>query len=260
MRILTLITDLGFKDHYLAITKARIYDKIPEVRIIDISHDVGKFNIYEASYLLKNSFGFFPEGTFHLIGVTGTQAKKNRYLMIYFRKQFILTPDNGLFSLFTEEEPDAILEIHHNGVNAAQFLNEVLIETVLKIIQNTPSEEIGESTSGMVKFISFQPVVTPSGITGRCIYVDSFGNVITNITEKLFHEVGRGRGFAIHIPGDEINEISETYSDVGSGDVLALFNAGGNLEIAINGEHAAKMIFPRNLNQKDFQITIEFTE
>jgi S-adenosyl-L-methionine hydrolase (adenosine-forming) len=258
MRIITLITDLGLKDHYLASLKAKLFTKIPDARVIDISHEVAKFNVSEASYLLRNSFSHFPEGTFHLIGVTGSQAKKNRYLLIYFKKQFILTPDNGLFRLFTDEDAQAMYEIHHNGSTSSLFLTDVLIGTIVKIIQNAPAEEIGEQTSRFVELISYQPVVTPTGITGRCIYVDSFGNVITNITEQLFHEVGGGRPFSIHIPGDEINDISESYSDVGGGDVLALFNSGGNLEIAINGEHAARMIFPRNLNQKDFQITIEF--
>ena len=260
MRIITLITDYGLKDHYLAGLKAAIYAKVPEARIIDISHEVAKFNVSEASYLLKNSFSHFPEGTFHLIGVTGSQAKKNRYLLIYFKKQFILTPDNGLFRLFTDEDPQVMYEIQHNGNSSPLFLSEVMIDAVVKIIDNAPAEEIGDQTSRFVELISYQPVVTATGITGRCIYVDSFGNVITNITEQLFHEVGGGRRLSIHVPGDEINEISETYSDVGGGDVLALFNSGGNLEIAINGEHAAKMIFPRNLNQKDFQITIEFDE
>ncbi|MFN6038490.1 MAG: SAM hydroxide adenosyltransferase, partial [Bacteroidota bacterium] len=90
--------------------------------------------------------------------------------------------------------------------------------------------------------------------------IDSYGNVITNITEKLFNEVGRGRSFTINIPGDEINKLSENYMDVRSGDALALFNSGGHLEIAIHGENAGKMIFPRSLNQNDFLITVQFDE
>ncbi len=260
MRIITLITDLGTKDHYLATLKANIYSKIPDARIIDISNEVNKFNIFEASYLLKNSFHHFPQGTFHLIGITSPQAKKNRYLLIYYRQQFILTPDNGLFKLFSDDEPESVIEIYHNGNNSPAFLNEVLVDTVQKITENTPVEEIGDPTSDYIRLLSYQPVISPSSITGRCIYIDSFGNVITNITEKLFHEVGKGKPFSIVLPGETINEISENYTDVRSGDVLALFNSGSYLEIAINGEHAGKMIFPRSLNQNDFLITVEFEE
>lgn len=260
MRIITLITDLGTKDHYLATLKANIYSRIPDARIVDISNDVSKFNVFEASYHLKNSFRHFPEGTFHLVGVTGTQAKKNRYLLVYFQRQFILTPDNGMIHLFSNEPPEAVIEIYHNGNNSPAFLNDVLVDTVYKICDNTPAEEIGEQTSEYVRLLPYEPVISPSNITGRCIYIDSFGNVITNITETLFHEIGKGRAFSITLPGEIITEISENYSDVRSGDVVALFNSGGNLEIAIRGEHAGKMIFPRNLNQNDFQITIEFED
>ena len=260
MRLITLLTDLGNKDHYLAVLKATIYSKIPDARIIDISNEVGKFNVYEASFLLKNSFSYFPERTFHIIGVNGLQAKKNRFLIFYYKKQFILTPDNGLFKLFTDEEPDTVIEIEHNGYNATGYIRDVLVETIHKITINTPAAEIGDATSSYVKLLSYQPAITQSSITGRCVYIDSFGNVITNISEKLFHEVGKGRSFIINIPGEEIDEISENYTDVRNGDVLALFNSGGQLEIAINGENAGKMIFPRSLNQNDFLITVEFAE
>lgn len=260
MPLVTLITDLGNRDHYLSVVKANIYNRIPNARIIDISNEVSKFNVFEASYLLKNSFEHFPEGTFHLIGVNSSQAKKNRYLIFYFKKQFILTPDNGVFKLFTDEEPGAVVEIYHNGSNSPRFLNEVLVETVQKIAENTPTEEIGDSTADYIRLLSYQPTIGPAVITGRCIYIDSFGNVITNITEKLFHDVGKGRGLSIMLPGETINEISENYTDVRTGDVLALFNAGGNLEIAINGGSAGKMIFPRHTNPNDFQITIEFED
>jgi S-adenosyl-L-methionine hydrolase (adenosine-forming) len=260
MRIITLITDLGHRDHYLATLKANLYSKIPDARIIDISNEVSKFNVFEASYLLKNSFHHFPEGTFHLIGVTSPQAKKNRYLLIYYGRQFILTPDNGLFKLFTDDEPESVIEIYHNGSNSPSFVHEVLTDTVQKITENTPVEEIGDPTADFIRLLSYQPVISPSNITGRCIYIDSFGNVITNITEKLFHDVGKGRAFSIALPGETIEEISENYTDVSSGDVLALFNSAGFLEIAINGENASKMIFPRNLNQNDFLITVQFDD
>jgi S-adenosyl-L-methionine hydrolase (adenosine-forming) len=260
MLLITLLTDLGNKDHYLAVLKAEIYTKIPNAKIIDISNEVSKFNVFEASYLLKNSFPHFPEGTFHLVGVTSSQAKPNRFLLFYYKKQFILTSDNGFFKLFTDEEPDAAIEIYHNGNNSPQFLNEVLVDTVQKIAEHTPTEEIGDSTSDYIRLLSYQPAITQGTLTGRCIYIDSFGNVITNITEKLFHEVGKGRSFRINLPGETITEISENYTDVRTGDVLALFNSGGHLEIAINGEAAGKMLFPRQLNPGDFQVTIEFDE
>jgi S-adenosylmethionine hydrolase len=260
MRIITLLTDLGNKDHYVSVLKASIFSKIPDVRIIDISHEVGKFNVHEASFLLKNSFNHFPERSFHIVGVNGIQSQKNRFLIFYYKKQFILTPDNGFFKLFTDDEPETVIEIAHNNYNSPNFIKDVLIETIHKITNNTPASEIGEATSEYVKLLAYQPAISYSTITGKCIYTDSFGNVITNITEKLFHEVGKGRKFTISIPGEEIDLISKNYTDVRTGDVLALFNSTGHLEVAINSENAGKMIFPRNLSQNDFLVTVEFSE
>lgn len=260
MPIVTLLTDLGNKDHYLATVKADIYTKIPNARIIDISNDINKFNIFEASFLLKNAFSHFPEGTFHLIGITSNQTRKNRFLVFYFQKQFILTPDNGVFQLFTEEKAQSVLEINHNQSNSPRFLSEILIETAQHIVNNVPAEEIGQQTSEYIKLLPFHPTITSYSITGCSIYIDSFGNVITNISEKIFHETGKGRSFKIPLPGENISEISENYSDVRIGDALAFFNSGGNLEIAINGENASKMIFPRQVYQTEFQITIEFLD
>ena len=260
MRFITLLTDLGTKDHYLAVLKAGIYSRIPEARIVDISNEVNKFNIHEASFLLRNSFNHFPERTFHVVGVNGVQTKKNRFLIFYYKKQFILTPDSGFFKLFTDEEPETVIEISHNKYNSPDYIKEILIETIFKITNNTPASEIGQVTSDYVKLLPYQAAISYSTITGKCLYIDSYGNVITNITEKLFQEVGRGRKFTISIPGEEISVLSENYKDVRNGDVLALFNSGGLLEISINGENAGKMIFPRSFNQHDFLITVEFEE
>ena len=109
MPIITLTTDLGIKDHYVAIIKAEIYKQIPEANIVDISHEISKFDIQEASFVFKNCYQNFPDGTIHIIGVNEELNHNTQHVAIKIQNQYIVGPDNGLFALiFNEIMPDKI--------------------------------------------------------------------------------------------------------------------------------------------------------
>jgi S-adenosylmethionine hydrolase len=130
MGIITLTTDLGNKDFYLASIKGSILCQLPEVQIIDISHHIPSFNIAQGAYIFKNAYSYFPKKTVHVLGINCDYEKESRFLAIAYRDQYLLGPDNGIFSLILEAEPDKIVEIElFANENSKHFpLKDILIK------------------------------------------------------------------------------------------------------------------------------------
>lgn len=262
MNVITLTSDLGFKDNYVALVKAIALKYSPGSILVDICHEVEKFNIVQASYIFSNAFTHFPSNSIHVIGVKAANTRSKKFLLIHYKEQFILCPDNGLFTLFYDHSPAEIYELKKELYgDSVFFMKDVLLRAACDLANGKKPEEIAERTEDYVQLLSFQPTSTPSSIIGRCLYMDSFGNVITNITKDFFERNRKGRAFTIHLPGHRISEISSSYDDVPEISALALFNTSGHLEIAINKGQARQLLFPKNINlHTDFNVSIEFDD
>ena len=112
MAIITLTTDLGYKDFYQAALKGSILSQLPNANIVDISHDISAFNIPQAAFILRNAFHYFPKGTVHLIGIDSVFNEKTRYLALKYREHYFVGSDNGRGALLFEEEPSEIVELN----------------------------------------------------------------------------------------------------------------------------------------------------
>jgi S-adenosylmethionine hydrolase len=271
MPIVSLTTDLGYRDPYLAIVKACLLQKINNVQIIDLSCDIKDNNISDAAFILKNSLQYFPPETIHLVGVKFISSghmnlQKNidnsRYLLTRFKDQYIFCPDNGFITLLDEGFNDKVYQLYFQNPSQHNFfLKDIFIEAASHISASKPIEEIAIETADYYKAFQFSSFSTPENLKGKSIYIDDFGNIITNITKDQFYKTLGKRRFSIVLPGARINKISETYDDVKVGDALALFNGFGYLEIALNGKSAFKMLCPRDVGRGfDFNLIIEFND
>jgi S-adenosylmethionine hydrolase len=272
MPIVTLTTDLGYRDPYLAIVKACLLQKVNNVQIIDLSCDIKDNNISDAAFILKNSIGFFPENSIHLVGVKfilGTKTLNNnhnvdnsRYLVTKYKNQFIICPDNGLITLLDEGFSEKVYQLYYD--NPAQhnfFVKDVFVDAAAQISDGKELKDIGMETADYYRALQFSSFSTPEHLKGKSIYIDDFGNVITNITKEEFYKVLGKRKFNIVLPGALIDKISNTYDDVRVGEPLAMFNGFGYLEIALNGRSAYKMLYPREVGRSyEFNLTIEFND
>lgn len=270
MSIVTLTTDLGYRDPYLAIVKASLLQKVKNVQIIDLSCDIKDNNISDAAFVLKNSVGFFPDETIHLVGVkfiTGEKSKNSsdnvdnsRYLLTKFRNQYVICPDNGLITLLDPGYNGKVYQLYYNDPSQHNFfLKDVFVDAAAQISEGKDLKDIGMETADYYKALQFSSFSTPGNLKGKSIYIDDFGNIITNITKEEFYKILGKRKFSIVLPGTILKEISNTYDDVKAGDMLALFNGFGYLEIAMNGRSAYKMIYPREVGPSyDFNLFIEF--
>ncbi|WP_342647564.1 SAM-dependent chlorinase/fluorinase [Mucilaginibacter sp. CSA2-8R] len=245
MAILTLTTDLGDKDIYQAVLKGSILRVLPTVNIVDITHTVAAFNIQQAAFILKNSFYYFPEETVHLIGIDTVYSDENKFLAIRYRKHFFVGADNGIFSLIFDEEPEAIMEIDiMQDLKFLHFpLSDIFVKAACHLANGGPLSEIGTPVAGIEKRMLLQPAIERNQIRGMVIYIDSFQNVITNITKDFFNRVQQGRRFILYFKRNEtITHLSWHYNEVPEGEKLCLFGISDHLEIAINKGNASGLL------------------
>ena len=248
MSLITLTTDFGTKDHFVGAVKGAIYSELPDAKIVDITHEISPFNITETAYILKNSYKSFPSGTIHIIGVDSELSIENKHIAIELDGHFFVCPDNGLISMIASEiNPTKIVEINiHDRIESSFPVLDVFVQVACFIARGGSLGVIGKEIKEYKKLIEIQPKVnqTQTTIIGGVIYIDNYGNVISNISKKLFNEIGKGREFKLTARRHTFSKIHGKYNDIvnysiseerrqNDGDKLALFNSAGYLEIAI---------------------------
>ncbi|BAU54816.1 SAM hydrolase/SAM-dependent halogenase family protein [Mucilaginibacter gotjawali] len=259
MAIITLTTDLGDKDIYQAALKGSILKLLPTVNIVDITNSVAAYNIQQAAFILKNSYYYFPEDTVHLIGIDTVYNEETRYLAIRYKNHYFVGADNGIFSLMFDTEPEEIFEL--NIMQDLKFLHfplaDIFVKAACHLANNGKLSEIGLRVDEIEKKMNLQPVIEKNLIKGAVIYIDSFQNVITNITKDFFTSVQQGRRFLLSFKRNEtINHLSWHYNEVPEGEKLCLFGISDHLEIAINKGNASGLL---GLNLGD-TVVIDFQD
>lgn len=270
MSVITLTTDLGYRDPYLAIVKAKFLSSGITHQLIDLSCDIKENNISDAAFILKNSLEYFPENTVHLVAVKfiadrselnkANAIDNSRYLLTKYKAQYILCPDNGLFTLIDAGFNEPVYQLYYEGENKHHFfLKDIFVDAALHLVKNRNLKDIAVQTDDYYKSFQFESFVNGNLLRGKGIYVDDFGNIITNITRNKFEEVVGKKEFTITLPGARINRIYATYEEVKYGMPLILFNSFGYLEVAVNGKSAFNMLCPRDIGTTfDFNLLIEF--
>jgi S-adenosylmethionine hydrolase len=259
MAIITLTTDWGFKDHYTGAVKGALLSLIPDVTIVDITHQIPHFDIEPASFVIRNCYYNFPKGTIHIIGINTEASIETPHMAILYDGHYFIGADNGIFSLIFSTKPEKIIELNipQDSDYFTFSTRDVFVKAAVLILQGKKLEEIGFEKKTLNEQLHLNPVIEANTIKGNVIYIDSYENAITNITEKLFREIGKGRKFVITFrSGYEIDAISHAYKDVDAGEKLALFGTSGNLEIAMNMGNASSLL---GLRMRD-SVRIDFDE
>ena len=245
MAIITLTTDLGDKDIYQAALKGSILKLMPTVNIIDITHSVAVFNVQQAAFILKNSFHYFPDDTVHLIGIDTVFSEHTRYLAVRYKNHYFVGADNGIFSLMFNSPAQEMVEI--NIMQDLKFLHfplaDIFVKAACHLASGGALTEIGIPVTEFEKKMNLQPVVEKNLIKGSVIYIDSFQNVITNVTKEFFSKVQNNRRFVLSFKRNEtITHLSWHYNEVPEGEKLCMFGISDHLEIAINKGNASGLL------------------
>jgi S-adenosylmethionine hydrolase len=262
MPILTMTTDWGLRDSYVAAFKGEIYSLLPAVVIIDVTHLITVHDRLGAAHIVGNTYPHFPEGTVHFIGVyskEGSVSKEgSNFLVVQFQNQFFVGPDSGVFALLFAGKSIQCYKLPvEPGMNTIA-LKKLLTNTLVSLLQGVPAAKLGAPFRELVETHFSRPVSDSSGMRGSVIYIDSFGNAVINISKSLFEQERKNRSFSIHVRRAtyKITSISTRYDNSNDGDLIALFNENDQMEISINRGNASSLI---GIKQYD-QILIEFND
>ncbi|MBP6551207.1 MAG: SAM-dependent chlorinase/fluorinase [Flavobacterium sp.] len=255
MSIITLTTDYGLKDHFVGALKGKILSEYPEATIIDISHHIDAFNTVEASYVIGAAYSSFPKGTVHLIGVDLEMNKENQHIVMQWNDHYFIAADNGILSMLTQKiVPQKIVTINiHDRLPIDATDLDVFVKVACHIAKGGLLNVVGKEIKTIKHVTDLQAIPANDGnsIKGYVIYIDHFGNAVTNISKKQFLEVAKGRPYEIVLRTKNIKTILPNYSAIASsdkypikyyeGEKLAIFNEAGFLEIAIFRSNPSKV-------------------
>lgn len=244
MTIITLTTDLGLRDFYVPSVKGMIYQEIADATVVDITHQIKPFDIAEAAFILGNTFTDFPQGTIHLVSVESDQDTQGTFLLASIEGQYILAKDNGLLSLITEQPPNELIKFQAADQHHLKFpLKHMLAQKAVEIAKGSPLDALGTPDGDIVMRTHLRPILLENVVRGTVIYVDNFGNVITNISQNDLDRYPNATQVKINYSRNEyIKRIYNHYEDVPEGEKVCLFGTKGYLEIAINKGNASQLL------------------
>jgi len=244
MSIITLTTDYGLKDHFVGALKGKIISQHNEALVIDISHHIDPFNTSEASYIIGAAYSSFPKGTVHLIGIDIELKENNQHVAIEWNGHYFIAADNGILSMLIQKiKPQKMVAINiHDRLLPEATDMDVFVTVAVHIAKGGSLSVIGKEIKTLKEVTELQPVLSPDSIKGYVVYIDHFGNAVTNISRKLFLDVAKGRPYEVNFKGKKVKTIFAKYSDIETADKqtttimgknLVIFNEAGFLEIGI---------------------------
>ena len=245
MAIITLTSDWGVSDYYVPAVKGAIYSALPDVNVVDITHNLDPFDLRSAAFIVKNCYRNFPEGTIHILAVETEESIDNPHIAVKVNGHYFIGTDNDVFSLVIDEDPyeAVVIDVMQDTDFFTFSTRDRFVKVAAMIAKGVDLSEIGKPYKLKEKF-DFKPAVYGNWIRGIVIFVDAYENVVTNVTKELFEKVRAGRKFSIKLchGNYEIDEISTGYQDVDMADIVALFGTHGYLEIAMNHGKASSLL------------------
>jgi len=257
MNIVTLTTDYGQDDYYVALLKGAISLRTTDVQYIDISHNIKAYDIVQGAFYLQNVMSKFPAKSIHIASVQSYSSYNDAIIVFEYHNQYFIGPNNGLFSLVLPNQNDLVIYQINVDRQEYPFVEDVYAHAVASINHGLPLSDIGTTTEDFIIKIGIQPVKTSSQIRATIIHVDRFGNVIVNLKKETFEVIRKKRRFKLFYKSkDPITHISKHYGSVSIGDVMCFFNSSEYLEIAINMGNAHELLSLR----KHETVQIDFYE
>jgi S-adenosyl-L-methionine hydrolase (adenosine-forming) len=241
MPAITLTTEWKPDDFYNGIIKGKLCSLCPDAVIIDNAGSIPVFNIAHASFIIRNTYANYPKGTIHIICVHSEGMNDRNYLIVKAFGHFFIGTDNGIFNLILNSEPEEIIKIDDDGSGDEIGL---FASAAAHIFMGKDPSDLGKPVKSFSERVPLRATIDKDVITGSIIFIDSYGNAISNITREVFDRVFEKRGYRILIQSNKnyTEHISKKYSDEPVGELLARFNSLDLLEISINGADVSELL------------------
>lgn len=241
MPVITLTTEWRPDDFYNGIIKGMISSFCPGAIIIDNAGGIPPFNISHASFIIRNTYNNYPAGSVHIICVHSEEDKNKPLLIVKSKEHYFIGTDNGIFNLILNAEPDEVIRIDHDGISNEL---EIFAKTAASLYSGKKPEELGAPVKTLEERVPLRATIEKDVIIGSVIFIDSYGNAISNITREVFYRVFENKEYKIVIQSNRnfINRVSSKYSDVPVGELLGRFNQLDLLEISVNGADVSELL------------------
>ena len=274
MAVITFTSDYGLVDHRVASVKGAILTLKEDVTIIDVTHQIQAYNLLQTAYIVRNAYGYFPKGTVHIISVDSFYNKNRKCILYKADDHYFIAADNGLLSLiFYDIKPEEVYEITLNNRfdDEVNFTSTDIFAPVAVHLQNGGLPEVIGRKFKTPKQLSFPRAVfneSEKMLIGEIMYIDNFGNVVSNISKKNFDKSCVGfNSYIVKFRNLALSRVHDQYTDLVHdwtkeqefhGKAAAVFNDVGLLELTIykgNSESGAKTLFGLQVGESIF---IEF--
>ncbi len=276
MPVITLTTDLGYRDPFLGRIKAKIYEHTKgRIPVFDLSHEVSPFNLHEAAYIIGACYKDFPKESVHLIGVDAQSSPEQPHVVMHFDHHYFVGADNGVFSLLIGDQPfDKMIRVDVPQLVETTFPErEILVPVATHLVGGGSMDLLGTPMEYPREMVGVRPQIAQEGgvIRGHVIYIDRLGNVVTNIRRDDFEARRGGRNYEIRIRNHTIPRVHDHYharvnfeldpgDRKGSGHLVALFNSNDLLEVCLYRSDQNTVGGASGLLGMEYrdQVTIEF--
>jgi len=241
MPVITLTTEWKPDDFYYGIIKGKLSSLCPGIDILVNAGSIPPFNIAYASFVIRNTYGNYPKGSVHIICVHSEPEKDRGHLIVKAKDHYFIGTDNGIFNLILNGDPDEVIRIDNNGLTDEL---EIFARAAAGILSGKKTSEIGKLVKSFQEKLPLRATIDKDVIIGSIIFIDSYGNAISNITREIFYRVFEKKEFRILIQSNRnyTGKISEKYSDVPVGELLGRFNQLDLLEISVNGANVSELL------------------
>jgi hypothetical protein len=248
--VISLLTDFGLKDVYVAEMKAVILQIYPKAKIIDISHMVEKFNVRMGAFLLACAAPYFPEGTIHIGVVDPGVGTERRAIIVETKRSWFVGPDNGLLILAAEKEGiKHVYEIKSRSYTCSQISHtfhgrDIFAPAAAYLARGIAASEFGPEITDYIIPGYSKARVKGNTVSGEVLHIDDFGNLITNISTKELERIGVSEGDIINIKVEREKirlKWCSAYGEVSKGEALAIVGSHGFLEFSVNLGSAAEL-------------------
>jgi S-adenosyl-L-methionine hydrolase (adenosine-forming) len=246
--IITLLTDFGTQDHYVASMKGVILGIHPGCTLVDISHQVGPQDIKEGAFVLASAVSSFPQGTIHLSVVDPGVGGPRKPILIVTSNYYFIGPDNGLFTLcLLREEVKQVIVLTKkkyflSPVSSTFQGRDLFAPAAAYLSLGIKPEALGKRTDSWVELRLGKPKQKANALVGEILHVDAFGNLTSNIDEKSFSGFTGGRPFSFRVGKHMFRGLKKGYWEGKKGEVIALIGSGGFLEISVRDGNARKKL------------------
>ncbi len=247
MPVITITTEWQGQDYFNGVLKGKLASNCAGCTIIENATGIPPLNIQHTAFVVRNTFRHYPEGTIHIICVNSEFSDEQPHLLVEYAGHYFLGSDNGIFFLILNSEPDGIVVLDNKPDNKdnKQFNEiEVFARAAGVIAAGGKITDAGKKTDSFREKIPLRATIDENAITGSIIFIDSYGNAISNITRELFARVFKGKKFQVNIKSNNnaIYHISDSYKSEPVSELIATFNSLDLLEIGINGSNASELL------------------